>query len=372
MWLIFKIVKPEAGGNRLEVICALDDTFTEKQGSKFYGVSPHYKAHNNRKEKMIWGNCWVCFGLLFRFGNKWLFFPISALLYVREKYVKIASDFKTKLELGVQIIESLELPDHIHLIVATDGFYGPKKNFARKLLAKGVDIVSRLRIDAAIYELPIEKKLRKRGRPRKYGERLHIRDIAEDDNLFSDVEALIYGKKRIVRAVSKIIMIRGWDKPVRIVITKDVHKNPVVLFSTDITLYPARILEIYSARWKIELSFRELKQFWKMADYRVRNKEGMTRHVTLCFVAHSMLLLQHFTKFQSDVQPVYRPWYKRAGITVDQLRMMHQREHVLHLFFGLMERLGIPYEKDQVINEFNDILDPRTRNRFEQGAIEIK
>ena len=61
-------------------------------------------------------------------------------------------EFKTKLELGVQLIEELELPEWVHLILITDGFYGPKKNFTLKLLPKGVDIISRLRIDAAVYE----------------------------------------------------------------------------------------------------------------------------------------------------------------------------------------------------------------------------
>ncbi|GEM_PF-5697338 len=41
--------------------------------------------------------------------------------------------------------------------MSTDGFYGAKKNFAKKLLGKGIDIVSRLRIDA-IYEPPAEFK----------------------------------------------------------------------------------------------------------------------------------------------------------------------------------------------------------------------
>jgi hypothetical protein len=69
----------------------------------------------DKKEKRIWANCWVFFGLLFQFGTSWLFFPISALLYVRKNYIKVTSEFKTKLELGKQIIENLELPDWIHL-----------------------------------------------------------------------------------------------------------------------------------------------------------------------------------------------------------------------------------------------------------------
>ncbi len=355
-WLILKIIIPLADGERLEIIGALDDTYTEKHGSKIYGVSWYHKPHNNKRGNKIWANCWVCFGLLFQFGTGWLFFPISALLYVRKKYIAISSQFKTKLELGVEIIENLEVPDWIHLIVITDGFYGAKKKFAFKLLEKGRDIVSRIRKDAAIYEPPPEKKIKKRGRPRKYGNRLHIKQLAESKNFFTPTEVTIYGKKKIVDLGSKLVKIRGWDKLILLVITKDENNKLIALFSTDIFLSPAKVLQLYSARWKIELAFRELKQLGKMADYRVRSKEGMTKHVTLCFVAHSLLRLFPLTKISLHAQPVHRPWYRTAGITIGQLRIMFQRECLLQLFFRLLRQLGITHENDEVINEFNSLI----------------
>jgi transposase len=125
---------------------------------------------------------------------------------------------------------------------------------------------------------------------------------------------------------SKLVKIRGWDKLVLLVITRNENDKLIALFSTDILLPPERVLQLYSARWKIELAFRELKQFGKMVEYRIRSKEGMTKHVTLCFVAHSLLRLLPFTKIQMHVQPVHRPWYKKAGTTTGQIRTMFQRE----------------------------------------------
>jgi hypothetical protein len=370
LWLLLKVLKLANECERLELIGALDDTPIEKHGPKFFGVGWHHKPHNNKKEKRIWANCWVCFGLLFQFGTSWLFFPISALLYVRKKYIKVTSEFKTKLELGKQIIENLELPDWIHLTLITDGFYGPKKNFTLKLLEKGIDALSRLRIDAAIYEPPPQKKTKKRGRPRKYGDRLYIKQLAAGANFFTPTEITIYGKKKIVDLGSKLVKIRGWDKLVLLVITRDVNNKPIALFSTNILLSPARVLQLYSARWKIELAFRELKQLGKMADYRVRSKEGMTKHVTLCFVAHSLLKLIPLTKIQMHTQPVYRPWYKKAGISTGQLRIMFQRECLLQLFFRLLQQLGITHENDVVINEFNNLINRANEIKFERTITE--
>lgn len=152
MELIFHIVKLSNEGKKTEIIGVIDDTPIEKQGTKFFGINWYHKPYNNKKEKTIWANCWVCFGLLFQFGKSWIFFPISALLYVRKKNIKITGEFKTKLELGVELLENLKLPEWVHMILLTDGFYGPKKNFTPKILSKGIDVISRLRTDAAVYE----------------------------------------------------------------------------------------------------------------------------------------------------------------------------------------------------------------------------
>ncbi len=268
----------------------------------------------------------------------------------------------------MEVIQNLEVPDWIHLTVITDGFYGAKKKFAFKLLEKGIDIVSRIRKDAAIYELPPEKKTKKQGRPRKYGNRLYIKQLAEGKNFLTPTEVTIYGKKKIVDLGSKFVKIRGWDKLVLLVITRDVNNKLVALFSTDLIIPPAKVLQLYSARWKIELAFRELKQLGKMADYRVRSKEGMTKHVTLCFVAHSLLRLFPLAKIQMHAQPVNRPWYKKAGITTAQIRIMFQRECLLQLFFRLLRQLGITYENDEVINEFNSLIN-RTNEIQIEGTI---
>lgn len=154
------------------------------------------------------------------------------------------------------------------------------------------------------------------------------------------------------------------------VLTRDVHKNPILLFSTDLTISPVKIIEFYSARWKIEIAFRDLKEMGKMGDYRVRNKEGMTKHITLCFVAHTLLRILQFQKIQFNVQPVHRPWYKKAKFSMGQIRGMVQNESMLQVFFRLLGRLDISYKKDIVINEFNGLLNIRDENQYESVLLE--
>ena len=51
--------------------------------------------------------------------------------------------------------------------LVADGFYA-KKEVVDKTRALGCTYLTRLRHDAALYEVPIEPKTRKRGRPRKF------------------------------------------------------------------------------------------------------------------------------------------------------------------------------------------------------------
>src|SRR4030066_73142 len=82
--------------------------------------------------------------------------------------------------------------------------------------------------------------------------------------------------------------------------------------------------------------FRDLKEMGKMGDNRVRNKEGMTKHITLCFVAHTLFRILQFQKIQFNVQPVHRQWYKKAKFSMGQIRGMVQNESMLLFFFGLI------------------------------------
>lgn len=217
-----------------------------------------------------------------------------------------------------------------------------------------------------VYEKYIKNPDKKQRRPSKYGARVNVKQLLDNKNFVKNEEVNIYGKKLIVNVAAKIVQIRSWDKPILMVVTRDVHKNPIILFSTDITLSPVRIIELYSLRWKIEIAFRDLKEMGKMSDYRVRNNEGMTKHITLCFVAHSLLRLLQYQKIQFNVKPAYRPWYKKAKLSMGMIRMIVQRECMLQLVFMLLGRLNITYEKVIVANEFNELLNLGNEDQYEQ------
>ncbi len=102
-----------------------------------------------------------------------------ALMYVREKDLKIPErigkapwKFRTKLELAAELVEwcvtLFKNWFRKRVMVVADGAYA-KRPFLKRVKATGAVVVSRLRKDAALFDVPVAAKRPRRGRPRKYG-----------------------------------------------------------------------------------------------------------------------------------------------------------------------------------------------------------
>ena len=66
----------------------------------------------------------------------------------------------------------------------------------------------------------------------------------------------------------------GIDKELTVVVVKGFGNDPLVMF-TNIKKNPIIVLEMYLTRWKIEESFRFLKQEYGLEDIRVRNYQSL-------------------------------------------------------------------------------------------------
>ncbi len=218
--------------------------------------------------------------------------------------------------------------------------------------------------DAVCFCPSVTRRKEKRGRPRIYGERLNLKEMASDESLFSPDKLFLYGKEVITDLAFKIIILKGWNRPILLVIAKEKNGEPIFLFTTDISLTPARVVELYASRWKIEIGFRELKQEGGMADYQVRSKKGIERHINLCFISHCLLQLLSIldVKERLSIKPIIRPWYSPPDFSISQARLMIQQVCIRNLFFQLLVKMGIPYKKYDVISAFNELINGQYRD----------
>ena len=132
--------------------------------------------------------------------------PLLAMLYVRAKDIaqiplKFGWTFATKLVLAVKAVmwlAGLLAKAGKRLWVVADGAYA-KRPFLRPLIAAGIVVVSRLRKDAALWDLPPTPKKgvrRGRGRPRKYGRnRIRLAKRAGQKRGWETVTCVLYGQR---------------------------------------------------------------------------------------------------------------------------------------------------------------------------------
>ena len=125
---------------------------------------------------------------------------------------------------------------------------------------KVLQIVTKAKSSAVAYH-KASKSTGGRGRPRKKGEAVKLMKLFETHaKHFQSVTVDYYGKQQTVKFYQTDLL---WGQklylPLRFILV-DVDGIKSILVSTDLTLSPKDIIELYGYRFKIESTFRELKQ----------------------------------------------------------------------------------------------------------------
>jgi hypothetical protein len=154
--------------------------------------------------------------------------------------------------------------------IVADGAYA-KRPFLRPLRAAGVVVVSRLRKDAALFNLPpVEKKPRGRGRPRTYGkQRIHLQRRATHPKGWQTVECFVYGTwvRKTVKTFLATYPPAGGV--IRVVTVKEQDRCEF-FFCTDPDAAPREIIEAFADRAAIEQDFHDVKEVWGAGQQQVR------------------------------------------------------------------------------------------------------
>ena len=260
------------------LLAVIDDSPTKRYGPKVEGADIHRNpTPGPADQEYLYGHIWVTLSLALR--HAWwgtLALPLRAMLYVRQKTLpRIPKhrgwQFRTKLELAARLLEWLaKLLKNAGktLWVAVDGFYA-KRPFLQRARAAGVVVVSRLRRDAALRDLP--PAYPGRGRPRKYGRnKISLAKRAGQKRGWSTVECTLYGQTVTKTYKSFLATYRPVDGVIRVVLLKEEH-GWVAFFCTDPDASVVEILEAFADRATIEQDFHDIKEVWGAGQQQVRN-----------------------------------------------------------------------------------------------------
>lgn len=283
---------------------AADDTVDEHPGDKVYGKGCHrdpvrsthtYKAYR-------FGHKWVVLALVVKlpFSRRHWALPILIALYRSKRWDQ---EHRQTHQTPPEILEGLLatllrwFPER-RFRLSADG------NFATHRLARfahahrrQLTLITHLRPDAALYE-PLSASGKRKGRPRLKGRKLPTpQETVATARQRIKVTAKWYGgKKRKLEVVSGYAV---WYRegqgvvPIRWVYVHDLtgtHRDEYFM-STDPRLTPRAVIQAYTERWSIEVTFEESRAYLGFGTTRCRSRRSVLREGPFLLWLYSLVVL---------------------------------------------------------------------------------
>lgn len=246
-----------------------DGVKQSKEGRRMPGVKKLFQeSENSAKPEYIHGHMFGGLGILAGSIRNWACIPLSIRLHdglqaAREwkgAAVSSASHVVQMVEDAYQAAlvfgDCLLLLDRYFLTV-------PALEKLKSLNSSGdvrMEIVTKAKKSCTAYEKPGPRKPG-RGRPPKKGAAVHLKELfVSHAGQFRETGIELYGKKQTIRYYC-IDLLWGQKlyQELRFVLV-EMNGIQSILASTSLVLEPLSIIRLYSCRFRIECTFRELKQ----------------------------------------------------------------------------------------------------------------
>lgn len=262
---------------------AVDDSPTKRFGRHVQGANIHHHPTPGPVDsEWLYGHNWVCLAVLVT-HRMWgvIALPLLSMLYVRQCDVaalnaKYGWEFQTKHELALRMIKRLASWLHVlgsqaKLLVVFDGAYAAY-DLISSLNRMNIAVVSRLRGNAKLFDIPPARKPGTRGRTRKYGfNRIDLSRRSKNKQGWQSISYVCRGVAVLRHYKSFLATTSIADEPIRVVILRFENGETAAYFTTELNMSVEMILEAVAGRWAIEEFFHDTKETWGAGKQQVRN-----------------------------------------------------------------------------------------------------
>lgn len=262
------------------VILVGDGTKISKEARRMPGVKKHHQdSENSGKPSYIFGHLFGCIGVLASNTDKTLCIPMFM-----------------NIEDGVDYIRKLKNPDknvgsHIEqiadnackaasivgkAILLLDRYFLSEVMLCKinewnlSFPDKCIRIVTKAKSNVVAYTKP--NNVSGRGRPRKKGDTIHLKDMFSNSELFENMKVYMYGKEETVKYYAiNLLWKQGLYQELRFVLI--MHNGAkTILVTTDLSMPAEAVIRLYAHRFKIECSFKTMKQLIGVGCYHFWSK----------------------------------------------------------------------------------------------------
>jgi hypothetical protein len=177
-----------------------------------------------------------------------------------------------------------------------DGHFG-NHNALQMARQHNLHLISKLRCDAALY-FPYTGPYAGRGPHRKYGDKVDYDDIPlpylKETTVEGQIKTCVYQMQ---------LLHKEFAQPLNVVIIVKTNlrtqaRAHVILFSSDLALAYAPLVDYYGLRFQVEFNFRDAKQYWGLEDFMNVTPMGVTNAANL-----SLFMVNVAYRLRADSHP---------------------------------------------------------------------
>ncbi|MBA3472317.1 MAG: transposase [Rubrobacter sp.] len=311
------------------LVVGIDETLERRHGKKIAakGVyrDPVRSSHKNCVKAS--GLRWVCVMLLVPIpwaGRVWAL-PFLSALAPSERYAAARGRRHKKItEWAWQLLLLVRrwYPEREIVAVADSAYASLKLLFRCRSLGKPVTFITRLRLDAALYESAPPRRPGQIGRPRLKGKRLpNLSVVAEDSSIVWKLTTITdwYGERE--RTVEMASATAVWYStglyavPIRWVLVRDPRGAfpTQALLCTDLGATPERIISWFARRWQMEATFQEARRHLGVETQRQWSELAIRRTTPALLALFSLVTLLADQRMARSVNLVRQTaWYDKT------------------------------------------------------------
>lgn len=314
-----------------ELVFGLDDTIERRRGAKIKAKGiyrdPVRSSHSHfvKASGLRWLSCMLLASVPWA-GVIWGL-PFLTVLCPSERYYAQQGRGHQKLtERAWQMIALVArwLPDRVLVFVA-DSSFAVFVLLDQVSRLKNVSLITRLRMDAQLYDFAPERKPGQKGRSRIKGARRPSPEQRLKDRKTKweklEIEDWYGGGKRQVEVYSETCLWGTSGKPyvpIRWVLVRDVvgEFEPCAFLSTELEHKPIEILTWFVRRWRMEVTFEESRAHLGIETQRQWSDLAIARSTPVLFGLFSLVTLMANALIK-DQRKVVRTaaWYEKEQPT---------------------------------------------------------